>query len=47
MLLDDGQELAFGGEALVGVRGLRLGQRVELRIEDGTVLALTLSTLPL
>lgn len=45
-LLDDGQLLEFGGEA-VQVRALRLGQRVQLRVEDGRVTALTITTLPL
>ena len=45
-LLDDGQPLEFSGDA-VQVRALRLGQRVQLRVEDGRVTALTITTLPL
>jgi hypothetical protein len=46
VLLDDGQQLAFDGGA-VQVRALRLGQRVQLRLRDERVEALTLATLPL
>jgi 2-phospho-L-lactate guanylyltransferase len=45
LLLDDGQQLDFPGEA-VQVRALRLGQRVRLQVADGRVVALTLATLP-
>jgi hypothetical protein len=45
VLLDDGQRLDVPGES-VQVRALRLGQRVRLRIEDGRVVAATISTLP-
>jgi 2-phospho-L-lactate guanylyltransferase len=45
VLLDDGSRLDFPGEA-VQVRALRLGQRVRLRTSDGTVVALTVATLP-
>ena len=46
VLLDDGRPLAFPGEA-VQVRGLRLGQRVQLVLEADRVVALTIVTLPL
>jgi cold shock CspA family protein len=45
VLLDDGSELAFEGAA-VQVRGLRSGQRVQLLVDGGRVLALTIATLP-
>jgi hypothetical protein len=45
VLLDNGQRLDVPGES-VQVRALRLGQRVRLRIEDGRVVAATISTLP-
>ena len=45
LLLDDGRELDFPGEA-VQVRALRLGQRVRLRLEADQVVALTVATLP-
>jgi hypothetical protein len=45
VLLDDGTTLAFSGEA-VQVRGLRLGQRVRLRVEGTDVAAVTIATLP-
>jgi 2-phospho-L-lactate guanylyltransferase len=45
LLLDDGRELDFPGEA-VQVRALRLGQRVRLRLDAGRVVALTVATLP-
>lgn len=49
VLLDDGTELAFDAAAFDagGLRLLRLGQRVKMRMEDGRVTALTLVTLPL
>ena len=49
VLLDDGTELAFDAAAFDagGLRLLRLGQRVKMRLEDGRVTALTLVTLPL
>ena len=46
VLADDGTALAFPGAA-VQCRGLRLGQRVTLRIEGDEVVALTIATLPL
>jgi hypothetical protein len=45
VLLDDGRELGFPGEA-VQVRALRPGQRVRLRLDGGQVVALTIATLP-
>ena len=50
LLRDDGAVLAFDEAALLagGLRMLRLGQRVQARLDDrGAVLALTLLTLPL
>lgn len=50
LLLDDGRELAFGAKAFEGstLRRLRSGQRVRVRLDqDGTVVALSLATLPL
>jgi len=48
VLLDDGHELAFPAGALrPPARLLRSGQRVRLRVQDGAVLALTLSAFPL
>ncbi|MCU1676594.1 MAG: hypothetical protein JWM93_1352 [Frankiales bacterium] len=51
VLLDDGHEIAFGGEAFARsqLRSLRVGQRVRLRTSGDrsalTVDALTISTL--
>jgi 2-phospho-L-lactate guanylyltransferase len=45
VLLDDGRELDFPGEA-VQVRALRLGQRVRLRVDREEVVAVTVATLP-
>ena len=45
VLLDDGRQLGFPGEA-VQVRALRLGQRVRLQLADGQVVAVTVATLP-
>jgi 2-phospho-L-lactate guanylyltransferase len=45
VLLDDGQQLDFPGSA-VQVRALRLGQRVQLRVDAEQVTALTIATLP-
>jgi hypothetical protein len=45
LLLDDGRQLDFSGEA-VQVRALRLGQRVRLRMAGDQVAALTIATLP-
>lgn len=49
VLLDDGTEVAFDGAAFDagGLRLLRIGQRVRMRMEDDRVVALTLVTLPL
>ncbi|RKS80605.1 hypothetical protein CLV35_0276 [Motilibacter peucedani] len=49
VLLDDGTRVAFGATSLEGsgVRLLRSGQRVHLRVEAGEVVALTLLTMPL
>jgi hypothetical protein len=49
VLLDDGSELAFGRAAFdaSGLRLLRLGQRVRLRLaDDGRIEFLTIATLP-
>jgi hypothetical protein len=46
VLLDDGQVLAFPGDALQ-IRALRVGQRVHLRLTGAEVVALTIATLPL
>jgi 2-phospho-L-lactate/phosphoenolpyruvate guanylyltransferase len=49
VLLDDGQVLTYDAAAFApsGLRLLRLGQRVRLRVDDtGTVVFLTMSTLP-
>jgi hypothetical protein len=46
LILDDGRELDFPGEA-VQVRALRLGQRVRVSVSDGAVVALTIATLRL
>ena len=49
VLLDDGTELPFDGEAFAagGLRLLRLGQRVNLAMDGGRISAVTLSTFPL
>jgi cold shock CspA family protein len=49
VLLDDGTELSFDANAFAGsgLRMLRLGQRVVLRLVDGSVEALTHISLPL
>jgi cold shock CspA family protein len=49
VLLDDGTELSFGAAAFDGngLRLLRPGQRVALRVDAGGVTAVTLATLPL
>ncbi|WP_370347540.1 hypothetical protein [Catenulispora sp. EB89] len=49
LLLDDGTEVAFDTAAFDagGLRLLRIGQRVKMRVEDGRVTAVTLVTLPL
>jgi 2-phospho-L-lactate guanylyltransferase len=49
VLLDDGRALAFPARAFdaSGLRLLRLGQRVRLRVDDeGSVTFLTIATLP-
>jgi cold shock CspA family protein len=49
VLLDDGTELPFGAPAFDagGLRMLRLGQRVNIAVESGSITAITLSTFPL
>lgn len=49
MLLDDGTQLRFGPAAFdaSGLRLLRPGQRVALRVQEHEVVALNLATLPL
>ncbi|MCW2947858.1 MAG: hypothetical protein JWR24_4575 [Actinoallomurus sp.] len=49
VLLDDGSELAFDAAAFDagGLRLLRLGQRVNLAVEDDRITVVTLSTFPL
>lgn len=49
VLLDDGVQLPFGPEAFgrSGLRLLRLGQRVNVRVAEERVVALTLATFPL
>jgi cold shock CspA family protein len=49
VLLDDGTGLPFDADAFAGsgLRFLRLGQRVNIRIADGRIAAITLATLPL
>ena len=48
VFLDDGTELPFPADAFEGsgLRFLRLGQRVKLRIVDGRIVALTHIALP-
>jgi 2-phospho-L-lactate/phosphoenolpyruvate guanylyltransferase len=49
VLLDDGSALGFSADAFdkSGLRLLRLGQRVRLRLDpDGSVAFLTIATLP-
>lgn len=49
VLLDDGRVLSFPARAFdaSGLRLLRLGQRVRLRVDaDGTVTFITIATLP-
>ena len=43
VLLDDGTELGLDAAAVEGLRGLRLGQRVRLVVEDGRVTRVTLT----
>lgn len=49
VLLDDGTEVAFDAAAFDagGLRLLRVGQRVRMRVEEGRITAVTLVTLPL
>ena len=49
VLLDDGTEIAFDAAAFDagGLRLLRVGQRVRMRLVDDRITALTLVTLPL
>ncbi|KAA2263421.1 cold-shock protein [Solihabitans fulvus] len=49
VLLDSGAELSFDGNAFArsGLRMLRLGQRVLLRVVDGRVTAITHISFPL
>lgn len=49
VFLDDGTEMPFGTGAFDAgpLRLLRSGQRVNIRVEDGGITAITLSTFPL
>jgi hypothetical protein len=49
VLLDTGGRLAFDADAFdrSGLRLLRLGQRLNIRVVDGQITALNLATLPL
>jgi hypothetical protein len=49
VLLDTGVRLAFDADAFdrSGLRLLRLGQRLNIRVVDGQITALSLATLPL
>ncbi|MCW2878765.1 MAG: hypothetical protein JWQ95_2865 [Sphaerisporangium sp.] len=49
VFLDDGTEIPFGTDAFDAgpLRLLRAGQRVNIRVEDDTITAITLSTFPL
>jgi cold shock CspA family protein len=49
VLLDNGAGLPFDADAFArsGLRLLRLGQRVNIRVVDGRVAAITLATFPL
>ena len=49
VLLDDGTELAFDGSAFArsGLRMFRFGQRVNMRVVDGRIEAITHISLPL
>ncbi|GAA1266414.1 hypothetical protein GCM10009677_18300 [Sphaerisporangium rubeum] len=49
VFLDDGTEMPFGTEAFDAgpLRLLRSGQRVNIRVEDGAITVITLSTFPL
>jgi len=49
VLLDDGAGRPFDADAFAGsgLRFLRLGQRVNIRIVDGRIAAITLATYPL
>ena len=48
VLTDDGRRIPYGGDAFAagGLRLLRPGQRVRLETADGTVVRITLATLP-
>jgi cold shock CspA family protein len=48
VLLDDGREVAFDGDAFAagGLRLLRFGQRVRLETDGGRVVRVTIHTLP-
>jgi cold shock CspA family protein len=49
VLLDDGAGLPFDTNAFAGsgLRFLRLGQRVNIRVVDGRIAAITLATFPI
>jgi hypothetical protein len=49
VFLDDGSEIPFGADAFDAgpLRLLRVGQRVNIRVEGDTITAITLSTFPL
>ena len=49
VLLDDGTELTFDGAAFArsGMRMFRFGQRVNMRVVDGRVAAITHISFPL
>jgi hypothetical protein len=49
VLLDTGESMSFDAAAFAGsgLRLLRLGQRVVMRVEDGKVVAITHVTFPL
>ena len=49
VFLDDGTEVPFGAAAFDAgpLRLLRVGQRVNIRVEDDAITAITLSTFPL
>ena len=49
VLLDTGAELSFDANAFAhsGLRMLRLGQRVRMRVDDGRITALTHIAFPL
>ncbi|MEO3808559.1 hypothetical protein ABGB17_06125 [Sphaerisporangium sp. B11E5] len=49
VFLDDGTEMPFGTAAFDAgpLRLLRSGQRVNIKVQDGTITVITLSTFPL